>query len=214
MMKFLQYPIFLLYIVSTLTNAFSLTQSNPQPHLLHQRLCRRRQSTTIIRYATLSELEPSPPTGGGFSVIRNSVRAATGFSLTAVRASIRTATGLSLTASVKSMSTVLSMFPTWFRYFIQPFLVLYYTPLMIIKSLVGSTNKEAFAAHENVVEGWKLAIERAELKTTELGKALPVHVDDGNIVTNDELDQQQAADAIADSLNVAYSANDSTNDKK
>lgn len=85
---------------------------------------------------------------------------------------------------------------------------------MIIKSLVGSTNKEAFAAHENVVEGWKLAIERAELKTTELGKALPVHVDDGNIVTNDELDQQQAADAIADSLNVAYSANDSTNDKK
>ena len=47
---------------------------------------------------------------------------------------------------------------------------------MIIKSLVGSTNKEAIAAHQQVVDGWKSAIERAEIKTAELGQALTVHV--------------------------------------
>ena len=43
---------------------------------------------------------------------------------------------------------------------------MYYTPLMILKYFIGShknAKKEAFAAHEKIVEGWKDAIRAAEV---------------------------------------------------
>ena len=114
--------------------------------------------------------------------LRATLRGITGFSLTAVRASLRAATGVSITTIVK---TIVGAFPLWLRYFMQPFLILYYTPLMIMKSWVGETKTsraEAMAAHEKLVEGWKKAIVAAE--NAQAGGYWPIHVDsDSNIVT-------------------------------
>jgi hypothetical protein len=56
---------------------------------------------------------------------------------------------------------------TQFRYFLQPLFIMYYTPLMIIKYLIGpykNEKKQAFATHEKIIEGWKDAIRAAELE--------------------------------------------------
>eukprot|EP00525_Craspedostauros_australis_P002731 CAMPEP_0198114946 /NCGR_PEP_ID=MMETSP1442-20131203/6182_1 /TAXON_ID= /ORGANISM="Craspedostauros australis, Strain CCMP3328" /LENGTH=247 /DNA_ID=CAMNT_0043772357 /DNA_START=191 /DNA_END=934 /DNA_ORIENTATION=- len=88
-------------------------------------------------------------TGFSFTAIRVSLRQITGFSFTAVRTALRAATGISLTAIWlsttaatglwirKSMAVVLSLFPAWFRYFLQPFLVLYYAPLVFLRSITS-----------------------------------------------------------------------------
>jgi len=119
-------------------------------------------------------------TGFSLTAFRASARAATGFSLTALRATLRAATGVSVTGTMKA---VLGVFPTWFRYFLQPFLILYYTPLMIMRSWVGPTRtsrQEALKAHEKFVEGWKDAVQVAE--GAQEGGYWPIHVDeDGNI---------------------------------
>ena len=63
------------------------------------------------------------------------------------------------------------------RSFMQPFLILYYTPLIILQSMIGSTstsNREARQSHELFVEGVKNAVEVAE-KVNE-GGYWPVHV--------------------------------------
>eukprot|EP00538_Stauroneis_constricta_P000076 CAMPEP_0119570232 /NCGR_PEP_ID=MMETSP1352-20130426/43510_1 /TAXON_ID=265584 /ORGANISM="Stauroneis constricta, Strain CCMP1120" /LENGTH=230 /DNA_ID=CAMNT_0007619899 /DNA_START=64 /DNA_END=756 /DNA_ORIENTATION=+ len=88
-------------------------------------------------------------TGLSFTALRKTLRQITGFSWTALRATLRAATGISLTAIWlsttavtglwirKSMSVVLSLFPAWFRYFLQPFLILYYAPLVFLRSMTS-----------------------------------------------------------------------------
>jgi len=108
-------------------------------------------------------------------MVRNRLRKATGFSFTVFRATLRGLTGISLTAVYagalaatglwirQTMSTVLSVFPSGFRYFLQPFLVLYYTPLIILRSLASPTNrKQAVAKHNTILEAWKEAVAVAE----------------------------------------------------
>jgi len=150
---------------------------------------------------------------------RSALRKLTGFSLTAFRLSVRattatmrttlrTATGVSMTGM---MSAFVGIFPLWIRSFFQPFLILYYTPLMILRSLVGTTrtsNQEARQAHEHFVEGWKKAVEVAE-KVNEDGY-WPVHVsENGGIEFNglpdpkDVINTNELANAIVDSVEVA-----------
>jgi len=96
---------------------------------------------------------------------RGRLRKITGFSLTALRATMRATTGISLkgiyvstfvttSAAVrKAMTLVLAPFPTWLRCFAQPFLVMYYTPLFILRNLSGGpTRKNAIEAHEGFLE--------------------------------------------------------------
>lgn len=108
-------------------------------------------------------------------MIRSRLRKATGFSFTLFRATLRGLTGISLTAVYagalaatglwirQTMSTLLSVFPSGFRYFLQPFLVLYYTPLIILRSLASPTNrKRAAAKHQTILAAWKEAVVVAE----------------------------------------------------
>eukprot|EP00536_Pseudo-nitzschia_multiseries_P015971 jgi/Psemu1/292275/fgenesh1_pg.990_\ len=108
-------------------------------------------------------------------MLRNRLRKATGFSFTVFRATLRGITGISLTTLYagtlaatglwirKTMSVVLSILPSGFRYFLQPLLILYYTPLILLRSLTSpTTRKRAVAKHETVVEAWKEAVTMAE----------------------------------------------------
>mmetsp|Transcript_55293 Transcript_55293/g.134305 ORF Transcript_55293/g.134305 Transcript_55293/m.134305 type:complete len:312 (+) Transcript_55293:324-1259(+) len=115
-------------------------------------------------------------TGFSFTVFRKTLRGITGISLTAIYASTIAATGLWIR---KITSVILSVFPSGFRYFLQPFLVAYYGPLFILRSLTGPVRKRARAKHEQVVDAWKDAVEYAE--RTEQDGYWPVIVspDDG-----------------------------------
>lgn len=118
-------------------------------------------------------------TGVSMTAIRKSIRTTTGLSLTATRTALRTLTGVSVTATMKNL---FGIFPPWFRYFLQPLFIVYYTPLMILKYFIGSTKtakREAFAAHEKIVEGWKDAIRAAEVAQ----EFWPLHVT-GEIITD------------------------------
>jgi hypothetical protein len=78
--------------------------------------------------------------------VRDHLRKVFGFSWTALRAAWRTATGISLSALYASTRAatgawlreptrwVLSLLPSGARYFIQPFLIVYYVPLYLIRS--------------------------------------------------------------------------------
>jgi len=157
--------------------------------------------------------------------IRNKLRQLTGFSISAIRLSLHasiTAARIGLrgfTGKVvtKTMKRFTAIFPTWIRYFMQPFLVMYFTPVMILKSLCDRPNyNEALASHNKLVQGWKNAVERAEL--VQNGEYWPVHVNaDGDIevveppssLTRSETASKEQAktvvlvDAIIDSLDVS-----------
>jgi hypothetical protein len=157
-------------------------------------------------------------------MVRNRLRQATGFSFTVFRATLRGITGISLTTVYagalaatglwvrRTMSALLSIFPSWFRYFLQPFLVLYYTPLIILRSLTSpTTRKRAIAKHETVVGAWKEAVTLAE--QTEKSGYWPV------VVSNDgyfELNKPprvgetntNLAEAMAEAVEHAMEIND------
>ena len=114
-------------------------------------------------------------TGFSFTVFRKTLRGITGISLTAIYASTVAATGLWIR---KTTSIILSLFPSWFRYFLQPILVMYYVPLFILRSITGPTRRNAKSKHEHVLEAWKEAVEYAE--QTERDGYWPVTIgDDG-----------------------------------
>lgn len=111
-------------------------------------------------------------TGFSTSAIRASLRASTGFSLTAARLALRGFTGGIVTKTMKQFTAI---FPSSIRYFMQPFLILYFTPIMILKGLCDRPKQmEALASHEKLVKGWKNAVRRAEL--VQDGNYWPVHV--------------------------------------
>mmetsp|Transcript_18709 Transcript_18709/g.26360 ORF Transcript_18709/g.26360 Transcript_18709/m.26360 type:complete len:216 (+) Transcript_18709:164-811(+) len=107
-------------------------------------------------------LEENKVNWKSLTAIRASLRAATGFSLTAMRTTLRGLTGVSVTTTMKVFC---GLFPAWFRSFLQPFLILYYTPLMILRSWIGNTKtsiSEQRAAHQTIVQGWRDAVAVAE----------------------------------------------------
>ena len=138
-------------------------------------------------------------TGLSITVIRASVRTTTGLSITAIRTSLRTLTGVSVTGTMKALFGLL---PPWGRYFLQPFLIMYYAPLLILKGLVGSTSsskKEDRASHEQLVDYWKEAIKMAESRSA----TWPLHVmADGSLQY--DLEDENMNDAIVKAIEMKY----------
>lgn len=158
---------------------------------------------------------------GLFSGIRTSLRKATGFSLTALRTTFRTATGISFTAIYlttlaatgnwirQTTKFVLSIFPPWARYFVQPFLILYYVPIFILRNLTGPTRRRARKTHEAVLDSWKDAVQKADDKVA----YWPIHVDEEGNFESDmgELDMR---DGVMESLEVAKDEESSLSSKE
>eukprot|EP00592_Proboscia_alata_P001777 CAMPEP_0194378216 /NCGR_PEP_ID=MMETSP0174-20130528/34453_1 /TAXON_ID=216777 /ORGANISM="Proboscia alata, Strain PI-D3" /LENGTH=257 /DNA_ID=CAMNT_0039160065 /DNA_START=88 /DNA_END=861 /DNA_ORIENTATION=- len=137
-------------------------------------------------------------TGMSLSATRASIRATYGISLTAVRASLRAATGISISAILKS---IMELFPLWARYFMQPFLVLYYAPLLILREVIGrrkGAKRKRRLAHEKVVDGFKTAVGIAEAANKDKGY-WPVRVnEDGWIEAVLPPDPDTFGDAVPD----------------
>jgi len=114
-------------------------------------------------------------TGFSVSAIRASLRVSTGFSLTAARLALRGFTGGVVTKTMKHFTAI---FPSQVRYFMQPFLILYFTPVMILKSLADRPKDytQRLASHEKLLNGWKSAVRRAERVQNTNGNYWPVHV--------------------------------------
>lgn len=182
--------------------------------------------TTFKQIQTLHGMDLASEASGNDekSAVRAQLRKLTGFSLTAfrlsaqattmsVRTALRTATGVSIS---NVLSAFVGMFPLWARLFMQPFLIIYYTPLMILRGLVGSTKdsrREASRSHEVFVQGWKDAVEIAE-KVNEDGY-WPVHVNESGGIDfkslpdpDEVLKTLEYANAIVESVEVATLANE------
>jgi len=211
---------------SFVNNEASQSSSSPKRAIVavdqskHQRKSpfQLNDATDGSRSSDENDISPLPTYGGlvgkltglSFTAFRKSIRTTTGLSITATRTALRGLTGVSVTASMKML---FGIFPPWFRYFLQPLFILYYTPLMITKYFIGATKtskEEAYATHEKIVEGWKDAIRAAE----QAQESWPLHVtDDGKI---ESLTPQSIpiADAIVESLDVASTVQEQDKDKK
>jgi hypothetical protein len=122
--------------------------------------------------------------------IRSRLRQMTGFSLTAFRATMRAATGISMTALYASslafsgewirqtMKVVLSIFPAWARYFVQPILILYYLPLFTLRNLTGPNRRRGFEKPHALVDGWNQAIVTADNESLALWEEVDDEEDD------------------------------------
>lgn len=156
-------PLFITTTVSSKSNIYN--KSNFSPLIMSAHFASSDQGTSSDEATTITFAH----------ILRNRLRKATGFSLTVFRKTLRGITGISLTTLYagtlaatglwirKIMSMVLSIFPSSFRYFMQPFLVVYYTPLILLRTLTSPTNrKRALAKHETVVEAYKEAVTLAE----------------------------------------------------
>ena len=138
-------------------------------------------------------------TGVSFSAIRATLRGTTGISLTAIRTFLRALTGVSISRTVKSL---VGLLPPWFRYFLQPFLVFYYVPLLILKGLVGSTStskQEAMASHLQLVEYYKEAVKLANRKDSDF----PIHMEEDSTFTYD-LEDGHMNDALVRAIQMKH----------
>lgn len=132
-----------------------------------------RTNNSLLQNSSMRDAEIEKE--GLFRSVRVALRTATGFSLTATRTACRTLTGVSISAV---FAKVLSIFPLFFRFFLQPLLILYYTPIVLLKAFVGPSKEyvnERRNAHEVLVKGWTQAVQAAE-KASENGY-WPVTVD-------------------------------------
>jgi len=130
-----------------------------------------------------------------FSAARASVRATTGFSLTAFRASLYALT-VSATQLLKRLVGVL---PPWARYFVQPFLVMYYTPLTILRAFVSS-QEDAKASHEKLLDGWREAITSADEKID----SWPIHVSADGSINADVSETSIITNSIVEAIEMKY----------
>lgn len=185
-------------------------------------------SSQVSLTATSDDSEEQDKKKRTGAALRNKLRQVTGFSMTAFRATARAATGISLSAIYAStlaatglwiryiMSKILSIFPPGFRYFLQPFLVFYYAPLFILRGLCGPNRNAQRRKHERIVEGWKEAVEFAEV--TKKGEYWPVHVDEDGVFEAVqppkpfETRTEHLADAVAESVEQAMQQKESSKD--
>lgn len=135
-----------------------------------------------------AEAEAEPPstrsrlrrlTGFSLTAVRSALGAATGFSLTAFRAALRAATGISLSGSISgAVRRFLEVMTPGMRYFLQPLLIAYYAPALVVRYwMVGPSSEyveESLRGHERAVEGWRRAVEAAEKASD--GGYWPVHL--------------------------------------
>lgn len=138
-------------------------------------------------------------TGVSFSAVRATLRKTTGISLTAIRTFLRALTGVSISRTVKSL---VGLLPPWFRYFLQPFLVFYYVPLLILKGLVGSTStskQEAMTSHLKLVEYYKEAVKLANSKDSDF----PIHMVEDGTFTYD-LEDGNMNDALVRAIQMKH----------
>jgi hypothetical protein len=183
-------------------------QSIPGPAVIEQGYAGGR----CRLYQVLSSSKPRDGFREDPRPLRQRLRALTGFSLTAIRTTIRTATGLSATAIYattlaatgawirQAMKVLLDVFPTWFRYFVQPFLVLYYVPLFMLRNIAGPTRSNAKHKHELIMESWKDAVETADKVRADW----PLHVHNGVFETDD--DGVDVNEVVAEAVQIAFAA--------
>jgi hypothetical protein len=177
----------------------SVTPPNDQFNLptAHRVSVMNDDKTTLTSPGIRKEL--GKLTGISLTAIRASVRATTGFSLTALRTTLRTLTGVSITRVVK---TLVGLLPPWFRYFLQPFLILYYVPILVLREMIGSTStskKEAYEEHDKLVNYWKEAIQLAENRC----ESWPLHVKTDGTLQYD-LDDDRMNDVIVDAIEMKH----------
>mmetsp|Transcript_24319 Transcript_24319/g.39520 ORF Transcript_24319/g.39520 Transcript_24319/m.39520 type:complete len:130 (+) Transcript_24319:331-720(+) len=95
------------------------------------------------------------------------LRQITGFSLTTLRTTLRTLTGISLSASISStLRRLLGVLNPSLRYFLQPLLIAYYAPILMVRYWMVGPNEgyveESKRGHERLVDGWREAVSVAE----------------------------------------------------
>jgi hypothetical protein len=182
------------------------TPNTPAYSIHHQ------QIKNSIKICSTSSVDINVDTSAdkGRTSVRSQVRKMTGFSWTALRATMRAATGISLTALYVSavavsgawirqlMRIILEIFPTWARYFVQPFLVMYYVPLFMLRSVTAPKRRHQKQAHDTLVESWKQSVKVAENNNS----YWPIHLNEnGELETNTkEIDINVAA---ADSVQIS-----------
>jgi hypothetical protein len=162
--------------------SFIARQQNPSP-ITSSRPKHLQNRVTLFSSSISTENRNQNPirkvTGLPLTALRTTLRTATGFSLTTLRATLRAATGISLSQQLTTLiSTLTGILPAGVRYFLQPFLIMYYAPMMIVRYyMVGPSNKyveESQRGHERVVQGWRKAVEAAE--RAQEGGYWPVHL--------------------------------------
>lgn len=118
-------------------------------------------------------------TGFSLTALPSTLRAATGFSLTAFRATLRAATGISLSELISaSLRRILEILSPSLRYFLQPLLVMYYAPLLMVRYwMVGPSRQyveDSRKGHDKLIDGWRKAVQAAEKASSD--KYWPVHL--------------------------------------
>lgn len=99
------------------------------------------------------------------------------------------------------MKAILSILPSWARYFLQPFLILYYVPLFLLRSLSAPQRNGGAKNHEIVLENWQQAVDTAD----RCSSYWPLHLSKEGAIEADiwEIDMN---DAVAESVEVAMEA--------
>jgi hypothetical protein len=127
------------------------------------------------------------------------MRAATGISVTALYASTLAVSGAWIR---QTMRIILGLFPAWARYFVQPFLVMYYVPLFVLRSVSAPQRREGAQKHDALVESWKQAVAIAD----QCSSYWPVHLNKNGEIESD-LQELAFIDAVAESVEVAMEKN-------
>ena len=190
--------------------ALPLRPRGTQPCLVTPTISASKSSSWSLQLSESTKSE-DPNTQDELAGLRGSLRKMTGFSLTALRKTCRAATGISLSAIYlaclaatgnwirQTTKFVLSALPPWARYFVQPFLILYYVPIFILRNLVGGpTRLRARRTHNAVLDSWKDAVDKAD----DAVAYWPIHVDEEGYIASDfpEIDLK---DGVAESIEVA-----------
>jgi hypothetical protein len=134
-------------------------------------------STDDVQQSPRSKLRQL--TGFSLTALRSTLRTATGFSLTTFRATLRAATGISLSELISvSLRRILGILSPSLRYFLQPLLVMYYAPLLMVRYwMVGPSKQyveESRKGHEKLIDGWRKAVQAAERANSD--EYWPVHL--------------------------------------
>jgi hypothetical protein len=115
--------------------------------------CVQLGSNVVVRHAVEAQVSLVRQQLAGVAsaaALRTAIRTIAGVSLTALYASIDAVSGVWIRQATR---LILSIFPSWARLFVQPFLVLYYVPLFLLRSFFSRK-----VMHENsAAHGWTTA---------------------------------------------------------
>lgn len=208
---------------------YTMPNHEPPPHHPSSKTRRishvHRSDSSIVSYASTNTEQPlsssssfssSSPrsklrqiTGFSLTALRSTLRAVTGLSLTTLRVTLRAATGMSLSTFISETNRrVFDVLSPSLRYFLQPFLIAYYAPLLLIRYwMVGPSRQyveDSQSGHERIVEGWRRAVEAAEKANAD--GYWPVHLnEDGTITTSMPRDGNSIFD-LADGIEKSVAA--------